>query len=1078
MGRAIAAGWTAVAGLAILLGSAAAGRAVERSADSVKPRPIRSLVFSPDGKSLAAAYGSAPRTGELVVWDVEKRELRFAYTETVPILSVAYSPKGDLLAIGTFRNNAKLLDPATGEVRRELVGHEGTVRCVAFSPDGKWLATGSYDTTVRLWDVASGEARRVLKGSQPLRWVGFSPDGKWLASIAPREHQLKLRRTAALDKPPREIDVKTESLHAAFSPDSRKLAVADAHGALLVYDVDKDGDPERVDNMTALHWVAYSPDGKWLAGAPAALGVFVDHPDKRRAEGTRQVEIGALIEQLGDDDLSRREAASQRLAAFGDTAAEPIRAAANSPDAEVRDRCRILIELMQKGDFSEGISDLQAIPECLAFSPDSRLLACGDWHGGIRIWREGRWNDSVKLDREHLGPPTKLVSEYGIARGLFPPGRPQPQPQSQLPQLPPFALPHPSINTLDAIEEFRAALKEETWEKAFGHLEKLATDSSLTLVPEKDGFQLPLRATLFASLVRMPAAGKNAYRLFHDAEARGLWERAQNEEGAAEFEILSRLATIELHTSVGDLGADRLGDVLFEQGDMDGAISAWQRILEWRPDSTLRPVELLIKIATAMTRAGRWKEAAEVKRLIEARYAGESITVGGKKVLSTDYLARLESPRPESDDESAAAEPSDLVLPSTDEPLWQFRYSNPAKQVIINTGAGLMVQNQNGPAVDQGPPAVVAQDHLFATVLGSDFCLDLESGKIVWTTRRFDAASRNRQYWQSSRSGLMVQGNELWTTAPVVATPVGVRFMGAGFSNLLIRRDLASGKEVWTSGNVEGLKAWAPMGAPLLAADKLYLLARRQNQFTDVYVLAMQISDGRLLWSTAIGTYQTDPRRGMVFPPSPILTLRGTRLYVDTQTGGIMQIQADTGAIRWACLDDPETYRDNVQARMQGQPRIASPDFNFSVPLVEGGLLFVKRKDSTDLSAIRVGEPAMAWKRSAPYGSIPSAVDHKRLYLAGDEILAYDLRTQKLLWNSRPPATTSWVQPLLTQHRYYQLTAGGVVELDKATGKIENVFKGADPGATGGKILVTPKLLITVSDHAITAYPLGRRSPD
>jgi len=233
---------------------------------------------------------------------------------------------------------------------------------------------------------------------------------------------------------------------------------------------------------------------------------------------------------------------------------------------------------------------------------------------------------------------------------------------------------------------------------------------------------------------------------------------------------------------VGDLGADRLGDVLFEQGDMDGAISAWQRILEWRPDSTLRPVELLIKTATAMTRAGRWKEAAEVKQLIEARYAGESITVGGKKVQATDYLAGLESQPAETDDESAAAEPSDLVLPGRDEPLWQFRYSNPAKQVIINTGAGLMVQNQNGPAVDQGPPAVVAQDHLFATVLGSDFCLDLESGKIVWTTRRFEAASRNRQYWQSSRSGLMVQGNELWTTAPVVATPAGVRFMGAGVS--------------------------------------------------------------------------------------------------------------------------------------------------------------------------------------------------------------------------------------------------------------------------------------------------------
>ncbi len=50
---------------------------------------------------------------------------------------------------------------------------------------------------------------------------------------------------------------------------------------------------------------------------------------------------------------------------------------------------------------------------------------------------------------------------------------------------------------------------------------------------------------------------------------------------------LSRLATLDLITSVGDLASDRLGELLFEQGDMIGAVDAWQRILTHRPDSSL-----------------------------------------------------------------------------------------------------------------------------------------------------------------------------------------------------------------------------------------------------------------------------------------------------------------------------------------------------------------------------------------------------------------------------------------------------------------------------------------------------------
>ena len=89
-----------------------------------KPPSVRCLAFSPDGKSLAVVHGVS---NSLAVWDVAMRQRKFIVNEKAGISSVAYSPKGDALAIATG-TMAKLLDPTTGQVRRELSGHKGTVR--------------------------------------------------------------------------------------------------------------------------------------------------------------------------------------------------------------------------------------------------------------------------------------------------------------------------------------------------------------------------------------------------------------------------------------------------------------------------------------------------------------------------------------------------------------------------------------------------------------------------------------------------------------------------------------------------------------------------------------------------------------------------------------------------------------------------------------------------------------------------------------------------------------------------------------------------------------------------------------
>lgn len=59
-----------------------------------------------------------------------------------------------------------------------LDGHLNYVFCVDFSPRGNILASGSYDESLRLWDIRAGCSIRTIPAhSEPITSARFNGDG-------------------------------------------------------------------------------------------------------------------------------------------------------------------------------------------------------------------------------------------------------------------------------------------------------------------------------------------------------------------------------------------------------------------------------------------------------------------------------------------------------------------------------------------------------------------------------------------------------------------------------------------------------------------------------------------------------------------------------------------------------------------------------------------------------------------------------------------------------------------------------------------------------------------------------------
>ncbi|QVL34315.1 WD40 repeat domain-containing protein [Telmatocola sphagniphila] len=143
---------------------------------------IETLAFHPKGNLLAVGgvdfLATSGSDGAVCLWNLDEKEKLTTFDHGVTAL--CFDPQGRYLAGGSLKNSLVVWDLKDDREIFDLPGHTNRIGALAFSPDGSWLVSASDDCTLRVWNVLNGRLVIARTFDTEIHSLAFGENGRYL----------------------------------------------------------------------------------------------------------------------------------------------------------------------------------------------------------------------------------------------------------------------------------------------------------------------------------------------------------------------------------------------------------------------------------------------------------------------------------------------------------------------------------------------------------------------------------------------------------------------------------------------------------------------------------------------------------------------------------------------------------------------------------------------------------------------------------------------------------------------------------------------------------------------------------
>lgn len=317
-----------------------------------------------------------------------------------PVLTVAFSPDGSVLASGSGDKTVRLWDLLTQTPLATCVGHTHWVLCLAWSPCGKYVASGSHDGTVRIWEpdaLQEGQdAKVILRGHKmfvtALAWQPLHrSDGTGSRRLV----------SASKDGTAKIWDTRTGSCVASLSGHAASVTCVKWGGEGLIYTGSQD--------RTVLVW-AVDEKGNYSVKIARHLRDHGHWVNSLALSNEHLLRTGAFDHTYGGQGHARW--ANDRE--MYDAACKRYREEFTNPQRKemlVSGSDDFTMFLWSPTDSNKPVKRMQGHQQLInsvAFSPDGMYIASGSFDKSVRVWN-GRDGNFVTTLRGHVGAVYSVV---------------------------------------------------------------------------------------------------------------------------------------------------------------------------------------------------------------------------------------------------------------------------------------------------------------------------------------------------------------------------------------------------------------------------------------------------------------------------------------------------------------------------------------------------------------------------------------------------------------------------------------------------------------------------------------------